>query len=397
MLQPPHTINLRRRIAEEGKVDQFNGFALAHAENPPVDWGEVVVSEPSRQVAFRTPEFVLGEPEDPSCLADVVDSTVLEIPAKTVRTFSGVRIVGWRSMFTRDGFYCTASVFRDAGGNPDALVDSRWGGRWEGLVVHDGALTYVAGQEDRISIKGNTLFISALESGNYGSFVIRFLPKLLYFIEQGIRIDQIVVPMRISATAEALAMADLGGLPVYSVPEAIALEFERVYVIDDFELKGCMCADTMSRLRSLSGEPSDIRRIYVSRRLNAHRPFYRPLLNEAEIEREAERMGFRVVFPESLSFRQQVGLFAGADFIVGPSGSGMLNSLFSAPDTRVLDIESFHTTVRQHARVYSSGGHRYAFAFGRFDPEDKREPRHLRRWSASPRMVLEGIERLQAV
>ena len=391
MLSPPQTINLRRRIAEEGKVDRIDGFALARAENPRVDWGEVVVSEAARRVAFQTPGFVLGKPEDLSCLADVLDPTILEIPAKTIRTFSGVRIVGWRSMFTREGFYCSASVFRDAGGSLDALVDSPW----DGVVASDGALAYVAGHKDRITIKGNTLFLSALEPANHGSFVIRVLPKLLYFIEHGIRIDQVVVPLRIAATAEAMAMVGLGAVPVYSVPEAIALEFERVYAIDDFELKGCMCADTMSRLRSLPGHPSDARRIYVSRRLNAHRPLRRPLLNEATIEREAERMGFRVVFPESLSFRQQIGLFAGADFIVGPSGSGMLNSLFSAPDTRVLDIESFHSTVRQHARVYSSGGHRYGFAFGRFDPGDKREPRHLRRWTASPGMVVEGIEKLQ--
>ncbi|WP_167285246.1 glycosyltransferase family 61 protein [Marilutibacter alkalisoli] len=392
MLSPLQTIDLRRRITEEGRVDRGYGFALAHSVNPPVDWGEVVVSEPSLQVEFQTPEFVLGDPEDPSCLADVLDPKVLKIPTKAVRAFRGVRIVGWRSMFTRDGFYSSASEFRDAGGNPDALVDSRW----DGLVVHDGVLTYVAGHKDRIEIKGNTLFLPALEPANYGSFVIRVLPKLLYFVEQGIRIDQIVVPQRILATAEAMAMTGLGALPVYSVPEASALEFERLYVIDDFELKGCMCSGTMSRLRSLPGVHSNLKRIYVSRRLNAHRPLRRPLLNEAKIEREAEKMGFQAVFPESLSFRQQIGLFAGADFIVGPSGSGMLNSLFSAPGAKVLDIESFHSTVRQHARIYSSGGHRYAFAFGKFDPSDKREPPHLRRWTASPGMIVEGIEKLQA-
>lgn len=392
MLSPIQTINLRRRIAEEGRVERIDGFALARAENPRIDWGEIVASEAPRQVAFRTPGFVLGKPEDPSCLADVVHPTTLEIPAKAIRIFSGVRIVGWRSMLTREGFYCTASMFRDAGGSLDVLVDSQW----DGVVANDGVLTHVAGHKERITIKGNTLFLPALEPANYGSFVIRVLPKLLYFVEHGIRIDQVVVPLRIAATAEALTMVGLGAVPVYSVPEAIALEFERVYAVDDFELKGCMCADTMARLRSLPGDPADARRIYVSRRLNAHRPLRRPLLNEATIEREAQRMGFRVVFPESLSFRQQIGLFAGADFIVGPSGSGMLNSLFSAPDAKVLDIESFHSTVRQHARVYSSGGHRYGFAFGRFDPADQREPRHLRRWTASPAMVLEGIEKLQA-
>lgn len=74
----------------------------------------------------------------------------------------------------------------------------------------------------------------------------------------------------------------------------------------------------------------------------------------------------------------------------------MLNTLFCRPGGKVLDIESFHGTVRQHARIYSSAGHRYGFAFGRFDPDDKRNPKFIRRWTVSPDSVVEGIERLRS-
>ena len=223
------------------------------------------------------------------------------------------------------------------------------------------------------------------------------LPKLLYFLEHGIGVDQLVVPSKTPAIVEAVEMLGLGGLPLYSVQEAMALDFADVFVVDDFDLKGAMCAPSMSRLRALSANRADSERIYISRRLNAYKPLQRPLLNEAEIERAVTSMGFRVVLPEGLRLRQQIALFAGAEFIVGPSGSGMLNTLFSTPGAKVLDIESFHSTVRQHARIYSSASHRYGFAFGKFDREDVREPKHRRRWTVSVNLVTEGIERLQQI
>ena len=393
MLSTTQVNVLRRRLVAGESVDRIDGFMLSSKSGLPTDWGRIVSSEAPMDVGFNPPEFVLGEPEDPSCLDDVREPARLRVPAKTVRLFRDVRIVGWRSLLSGDGFYSTRRGFREEEGGLDAWS----GGIYDGFVVKDGSLVHVVGDEDRRSIAGNTLFLSGVELGNYGSFVFRMLPKLLYFREQGIGVDQIVVPTRTPAIADALEMVGLGGVPLYAVRESLALGFETVYVVDDFDIKGGMCASTMSRLRSLApAGPSGGAAIFVSRRLNAHNPTYRPLANAAEIERAAERMGFRVVFPESLCFSGQVALFAGADTIAGPSGSGMLNTLFSKPGSRVLDIESFHSTVRQHARIYSSSGHGYGFAFGRFDPDDQRDPKFIRRWTVSPDIVAEGIERLRS-
>lgn len=392
MLSTTQVTTLRRRIEQGEAVDRIDGFTLASKRRIPTDWGQTIASEAPMEVAFDPPEFILGEPEDPSCLDDVRNPCRLQVPAKTVRRYRDVRIVGWRSLLSGDGFYSTRVGFREEEGSLEAWA----GGIHDGFVVKDGTLLHVAGDSERRSVGGATLFLSGIELGNYGSFVFRMLPKLLYFREQGIAVDQIVVPMKTAAIADAIDMVGLGGLPLFAVRESLALEFETVHVVDDFDIKGGMCARTMSRLRSLVPERPAGEAIFVSRRLNAHNSTYRPLVNADEVERAAEKLGLRVVFPESLRFSRQIALFARADFIVGPSGSGMLNTLFSPAGTKVLDLESYHGTVRQHARIYSSAGHRYGFAFGRFDPADQRDPKFLRRWMVSPGSVVEGIERLRS-
>src|SRR5690606_33450798 len=186
--------------------------------------------------------------------------------------YRDVRIVGWRSLLSGDGFYSTRVGFREEEGSLEAWA----GGIHDGFVVKDGTLLHVAGDSERRSVGGATLFLSGIELGNYGSLVFRMLPKLLYFREQGIAVDQIVVPMKTTAIADAIEMVGLGGLPLYGVRESLALEFESVYVVDDFDIKGGMCAATMSRIRALSADSAESGSIFVSRRLNAHNPTYRP-------------------------------------------------------------------------------------------------------------------------
>jgi hypothetical protein len=56
----------------------------------------------------------------------------------------------------------------------------------------------------------------------------------------------------------------------------------------------------------------------------------RRLANEADLARIAvEQFDFRIVRPETLSFAEQVGLFAQATAILGQAGSGMHNALFA--------------------------------------------------------------------
>ncbi|MEA5540470.1 glycosyltransferase family 61 protein [Limnoraphis robusta Tam1] len=66
-------------------------------------------------------------------------------------------------------------------------------------------------------------------------------------------------------------------------------------------------------------------RIYISRAHAKHRR----VLNEDEIIQYLNNYGFKVVFLEKMSFREQVKLFTQAEVIVAPHGAGLATTLFS--------------------------------------------------------------------
>ncbi|MBD2461577.1 DUF563 domain-containing protein [Oscillatoria sp. FACHB-1407] len=92
------------------------------------------------------------------------------------------------------------------------------------------------------------------------------------------------------------------------------------------------------------------RRIYISRS-NAR---YRRVLNEAEVIPMLRSHGFVAVTLESLSLVEQITLFANAEAIVAPHGSGLTNITFCQPNTSVIELVSpnyirpYYWTMSQH-------------------------------------------------
>jgi capsular polysaccharide biosynthesis protein len=121
------------------------------------------------------------------------------------------------------------------------------------------------------------------------------------------------------------------------------------------------------------------------------RPWYRVLENENVLEQHAARAGYAILYPETLSFGEQIRAFGEAKRIVGPSGSGMLNAVFAEDGAKVLDMESFHTTVRQHAKIYASTRKRYSFLFGQLSKDDGSHP-IVRPWLVPEELFRVGIE-----
>jgi capsular polysaccharide biosynthesis protein len=68
----------------------------------------------------------------------------------------------------------------------------------------------------------------------------------------------------------------------------------------------------------------------------------RALLNEQAVADALAPRGFEAVYPERLSFDQQVQLFAGADVIVGATGAALANCIFCSPQARILVCISNH-------------------------------------------------------
>ena len=64
------------------------------------------------------------------------------------------------------------------------------------------------------------------------------------------------------------------------------------------------------------------------------------LVNALEIEAVADEQGFTVVYPDELTFVEQVNLVANAKRIVAPEGSALFLCYFASPGTRLLILEN---------------------------------------------------------
>jgi len=78
------------------------------------------------------------------------------------------------------------------------------------------------------------------------------------------------------------------------------------------------------------------KRIYISRA----RAKNRQLINESEVEKLLNNQGFQTIFLEEMSVFEQVAVFANAEAIIAPHGSGLSNLVFCSPNTKVVEIFS---------------------------------------------------------
>lgn len=113
------------------------------------------------------------------------------------------------------------------------------------------------------------------------------------------------------------------------------------------------------------------RRIYISRA----RAKSRRVTNESEVASLLARSGFQAVLLEELSVADQARLFANAEWIVGPHGSGFANLVFCARGAKVLEIFSPAPVKDMYEYLARQAGceYRSLFCLSRSsDPSDRR-------------------------
>ena len=78
------------------------------------------------------------------------------------------------------------------------------------------------------------------------------------------------------------------------------------------------------------------------------------------------RQGFEVVYPEKLSFAEQVALYHTADTIVGSASSALTNCIFCNPHARVIALihENRSFNFRGYTSMIESSGARLIFVRG---------------------------------
>lgn len=70
----------------------------------------------------------------------------------------------------------------------------------------------------------------------------------------------------------------------------------------------------------------------------------------------------------------------------------MMNSAFAPSGTKVLDMEFFAYTVRQHAKVYATTGKQFGFAFG--EAVSTEGPELFRAWRIDQSVVISTLAEL---
>jgi capsular polysaccharide biosynthesis protein len=117
--------------------------------------------------------------------------------------------------------------------------------------------------------------------------------------------------------------------PVFDSPFSIARSSRRPLALHP-EAMESFRDELLEHFRHLPA-PARSERVYLARRPRSSRPF-----NGEEVETWAIELGFRVVFVEELSFSDQVALFRGAEFVIGPTGAAFTNMLFASAKARGL-------------------------------------------------------------
>lgn len=252
------------------------------------------------------------------------------------------------------------------------------------------------GPDNLIHHAGSTALLASMEQGNYGAFLLRTIAKLAALRRLGIEPDKYFV------STEAPWQIKL--LEVFGVDPTKLLSYDRskAYVFNDLFVPNLPTSEfipddstidffreTSERLRTSDTNFIRPKRLYVSRlRAARERPHYRVCQNESELVSRLIDLGFHIYEPEGESIEEQIRTFAAAEIVVGASGAGMFNTIFSPPETVVISIEPMMNWAALHANMYAGFGHPYVMILGGVDPSDESPQK---RWVANIDLILEEV------
>ena len=230
------------------------------------------------------------------------------------------------------------------------------------------------------------IHLSGSSSRVYGHWMYEYLPKLKLlealpqYDDFPLYVDEAMPPSHY----QALEMLNRGRREIRILRTCSAVVFDRLLVAPQFTFFPFACkpgvpasihiaptsleAVQFLRERMLSSlglnaepRPDGIR----GRRIYLGRTGGRNLVNSQEIESELERYGFEVVYPERLSFAQQVTLFNETECVFGPNGSAFINAIFCKQGAKIASfVQSYPANFASWAQVMEQMGYRHLYVAG---------------------------------
>jgi len=340
------------------------GGGAAYTEVRPRRW----IASPDLRF-FEPPPALTSEPG------------VLDMPAQYLAFLDGahafprsnVVIAGDTLIYDLAAHPRRADILLQDGVNPDQIMMAAFG----------DTRTLVEVPEDPHRVEAG-LMMFGLQSRNYGHWFCEFVPRMLCYNDprcpDGIPlcIDDHMPPSH----EEILRLLDTRDRPVIKLPpRPVAFGrlgmapvpaffpfdvkpgrpfYDTVWPADVFAAVRTQILDRARERGVLSGRTD--RRLFISRKAFAQRA----LVNEAEIAERLAPLGFEVIYPETMSFLEQVEAFHSAALVVGSSSSALSNALFCRPGCRILGLihEELSFNFRGYASYIEAGGARILFLRG---------------------------------
>jgi capsular polysaccharide biosynthesis protein len=180
-----------------------------------------------------------------------------------------------------------------------------------------------------VDIEGTCASVISLWHANYHHWLFDALPRLAALELAGLASLPLIVPEHMSSfQRDTLALLGYGPerwrafthghvrptALVWPSP-ASHIGFPSGYAVDWLRSR------ILPKVEASAGAR---RRLYLSRSLAQTRR----IRNEDDVVEALSRFGFETVYPERLTFEQQVALFSSAEAVVAPHGAGMSNIVF---------------------------------------------------------------------
>jgi capsular polysaccharide biosynthesis protein len=326
-------------------------------------------------------------------------------PPPFLSSASDATIVGYRSVVTSNGL-----LFNDdsvEGRDLDSFLD-RIGTNSDSLLNEDTSIRHADGKGkyylspsplDVVELNGTTISLCSQEPSNYGSFIFRLLPKIYSLKRWGLTEFPVLMYPASENAIQCLELAGVDRANIIHHDPRLRYKCDHVLVpsmrnnqayLDD------QTVDLIGGLRERFGSMQvPGKRIYVSRhKYNAANASPREMCNEHEVIERLLSKGFEIISPEKLTMRQQIEAFSSAEMVVGPAGSGMFNSVFCWPGTKVIDIESERWWLHAHMSIFGSSHLHFGIFVGAVDPSDT-SPAH-KRWAVNIGALSDCIDRFNS-
>jgi capsular polysaccharide biosynthesis protein len=353
--------------------------------------GIIVEGDGGKRIFERYGASFVDDPDETGLFSGRIGlAKYLYAPAYTA-VVSDAMLVGYRTILTpnkqffTDEGYAEASVFQiqlQRISKADPFANEATGLR----PLEDGRhFQFEPGERPRRYMEGNVVVLCSDEPFSYGSFLFRVVPKVRAVRDLGLT-DTPCIAYAIQKpfmdllnfcgiAKEKITLHDVNILT--QIDRAIIPSLRTPHAYLDPE-----SCEIYAELRARYGERPSGRKIYVSRRsINKAGWSTRVMMNEEELMARLKDMDFTIIEPEHLSVHDQIKAFSSASIIVGPSGSGLFNTMFCHPGTKVIDIQSEPQWIYSYTAMYSSLSLNYGIFIGKADPSDTKEVH--RRWTVN--------------